>query len=89
MRMFYWRSEALKQYGSGWLIACALDADEARAKLRDAAAATLKDYRSWLDEDDEFDAEDIAKFKAQVEADLSREPSEPSGHMALCIWGSE
>lgn len=48
MPMYSWRSEALKQYSSGWVVAHAETVDEARSKALEAFKAWLPEHRSWF-----------------------------------------
>lgn len=85
--MFVWRSEALKNYQSGHLIALAADADKARAKIRNQIEPWIREHREWLlPEYNGGDSEDYDEFVAKFEADLAKEPTT---HDHLFIMGSE
>lgn len=86
MRMFHWDSSWLANYSTGDIVVLALDEDEARELVRAEFDAWLSDARSWLDPNDEDDAEDIAELRQRMERDLAREPSE---QRVLLIRGGE
>lgn len=72
--MYIWRSEALKNYGSGWLIVDATDVDTARQILLEQASKWFMDHKVWDEEfmDDE-EQEAMAEFIKLVMADLRAE----------------
>lgn len=87
MQLFHWRSEALKQYGDGWIVVQALDIDEARAKVRVDADTHFWQGTWWSrDRDDEDDREEHTKFMKQIDADIAGEPETSN---TLFILGSE
>lgn len=84
MKLYWWWSDALKQYAPGRLIAVARDADEARGKIRAHFEAWAAENRAWwflTDERDEYD-----EATALLEADLGKKPEEAE---ALYVMGSE
>jgi len=87
--MFYhWRSEALRQYGSGWIIVSGDDVAAARIAARAAAEAHFWEGQHWTsrDRDDEDDREEFAKFIALIDTDIGAEPEHSA---SLFIFGSE
>lgn len=97
-RIYWWWSEALKQYGHGRLLACATSADDARGLARQAALDWWLEQREWAYDDsyqpigfygfvcDENDREEWDSFLAKLDADLTKEPETTS---AIGIAGSE
>ena len=78
--MYVWRSEALKNYGLGWLIATASTPDEARSIIKDNAEKYILKQRSW------YESEDVDHFIALIEIDLRLEPE---NYSVIYIAGSE
>jgi hypothetical protein len=78
--IYIWRSEALKQYGQGWLITTASSVDDARAKARNAAYDWLRSsegYDYWFLANgalDEFFIDDHKRFWVLLTLDLKAEP---------------
>lgn len=81
-QIYWWWSEALKQYGHGRLLACATSADEARVLARQAGIDWHKEWREW----DHCDPEEVSSFLAKLDSDLAKEPEITS---AIGIGGSE
>ncbi len=85
MHMFVWRSDLLKNYASGHLIAVAHDVEQAREMIRAHFRAWVKENREWwliLDDD----MEEFEQGRKALESDLSKEPERVS---VLYISGSE
>lgn len=74
--VYHWRSKALKQYGEGHLIAVASTAEHARTLIRaNIEAHWRNEMRPWDTPDtDEDDREDLTKFLALIETDLTADP---------------
>lgn len=89
MTIFWWRSEAMKQYAQGYLIAEAPDADTARAMILSMARMTFVERHShgntiMLDLDN--DRDDLKTFKKLLVEDMTKPPRTSA---VLFINGSE
>ena len=76
MMIYRWRSEALKDYAPGSLIAVAGDAEEARAKIRAAWPAFAMDQFYAYDPTDPDDQDRFAEMTATMERDLAEMPEQ-------------
>ena len=87
MNLYMWRSEALKQYGLGWIIVPATaDLESSRRHARKSAEAYYWAYYDWRDPADPDDAEQFREWTAKLDRDLASTPEEQS---SLFIQGSE
>lgn len=87
MKLFMWRSEYLRDYGAGTIIAMGETVDEARAVARVAQEVHLRERWGYLqDTDDPDDLKQIQEFHRQFEDDIAGEPKEIAG--AVLIAGS-
>jgi hypothetical protein len=86
MKLYVWRSDLLKNYSSGWLIAQGTSADEARVKLRAGFAAWYVDRYPWIGTDDADDIAEREECRKLLELDISGDPVEQD---FIFIQGSE
>lgn len=91
MPEFYsWRSDALKQYGSGWILVSAETVEEARARARLQFPEWLKQERSYLfgpdGAPDELSEDQFTELMTKLDTDLA---ADPHIHQCLFIEGSE
>jgi len=92
MRLYVWRSEALKLYMRGTLVGVGDGADEAREMLIAGWPEFAKDAWAYMYPETyggtptESDIEDRKDKYAMFLKDLEAEPEE---HDVLFIWGSE
>ena len=85
MKLYVWRSRALKNYGLGWMIAVASSPEEARQYLLNK----FEEYfweESFMEKDDPDDREIYEKELEITAEDLSALPDELE---ALFIPGSD
>lgn len=96
-QIYWWWSDALKQYGHGRLLACAESADDARPLARQAGRDWWLAQREWAYDDsgqrlgyastfDEYDREEWGAFLAKLDTDLS---VDPETCQAIGVPGSE
>lgn len=88
--LYRWRSNALKNYSQGYLIAYAKSIEDAREFIRKEFTPWLIENHGWLYKDDlPYDDEsaiEIEQFKERLERDLE---VEPETKIAFLISGSE
>jgi hypothetical protein len=86
-QIYVWRSEALKQYGLGYIIALGLDIEEARNVARFNFVDLIKDkWEFLLPEYNGGESEEYDEKLQQLEQDISTEPEVVD---RLYISGSE
>lgn len=87
MSFFYhWRSDALKQYGSGWIIVSAPDVEFARELVREQAPTNFISQRDWLNLADPDDKAELKEHLELIDRDIAVEPTVSA---VLFINGSE
>lgn len=86
MQLFHWRSQALKNYGSGYIVAMAETVEEARKNVLALAQAEIVNRYCWLDPSDPDDKAEIEAKMAEFLADMQDEPSTDT---VILIYGSE
>ena len=74
MNLYSWRSELLRNYGTGLLIAVAETPDGAREKIRAGFDAWDKYRYEWCTFDDPDDVRERKERRDQLEVDLRGEP---------------
>lgn len=83
-KLYKWDSEALRLYGSGYIIATGSTLEMARNAVRDKLKVYMEVYMK--EEMDFMDDEEIEKVVNKFEEDIAAEPSEMS---VIFIHGSE
>lgn len=87
MKMFMWRSEYLRDYGAGTIVAMGESVVEARALARVAQEVHLRERWGYLQDTDDADSlEQIQELHRLFENDIAGEPEEIEG--AVLIAGS-
>jgi hypothetical protein len=80
MKLFWWSSEAFREYGSGRILVVAATAEEARKKAMADAGRAFLEKRHWDDDNwllqliAEDDMEDYRAFLTILARDLEAEP---------------
>jgi hypothetical protein len=84
--IFRWRSNALKQYGSGHIFASGITVEDARRRALSKIEDYLrKNYESWFY--DPEDTENVDDFMAKFKDDIMGEPED---QLDVCFMrGSE
>lgn len=91
-RLFWWRSETIRNYAPGHIAVVAYSAEEAREIARAEFIGWLKANRFWLVDEvtgeplDDDDKDDIAALYTRLEGDIA---PEPTACRALFVSGSE
>lgn len=84
MKLFRWRSEALKGYRSGDILAIGVDADAARTAIRASLGEMYQRHKLYLEDNeagwllhitDEDDMERWLEWRDRVEADIATNPT--------------
>jgi hypothetical protein len=87
MKLFMWRSEYLRDYGAGTIIAMGETVAEARAVARVAQEVHLRERWGFLQDTDNADSlEQIQELHQLFENDIAGGPEEIAG--AVLIEGS-
>lgn len=87
MNIFHWRSNAMKQYGRGYVMAIASDAETAREMImRRAKSEYIDNFSTYFDDSDEDDIRQLEEFKTKLKDDIDKEPDISE---TLFIPGSE
>lgn len=74
VNLYHWRSEALKNYSQGNVLAIGTTPDEARDRVRKAWPKFAEERWAWCDSEDEDDLATIENYRLEFEADLAVEP---------------
>ena len=74
MKIYRWKSETLRNYAFGYILAIGNDVDDARCNAREQFSRVVRDRWSWLTDLDEDDLQEIEEKLAFLEHDIQGEP---------------